>query len=34
MVSTLPPEVVIKLQEKLVKEEAIEFIKALDEAIK
>ncbi len=34
MVSTLPPEVVIKLQEKLGKEEAIEFIKALDEAIK
>jgi len=34
MVSTLPPEVVIKLQEKLGKEEAIEFIKALDETIK
>ncbi len=34
MLSTLPPEVVIKLQEKLGKEEAIEFIKALDEAIK
>ncbi len=34
MVSTLPPEVVIRLQEKLGKEEALEFIKALDETLK
>ncbi|MEJ5339334.1 MAG: hypothetical protein ACK42C_04020 [Aquificaceae bacterium] len=34
MVGTLPPEVVMKLQEKLGREEALEFIKALDESLK